>query len=81
MKYHHTRGTLMPENLLELDPRKDQLGMGHKQILSDSKTKAWVDEQNRIIQKRHLVMINHMKRLGIPCTQTLKLILNLPLKV
>ena len=26
-------------------------------------------------------MINHMKRLGIPCTQTLKLILNLPLKV
>ena len=24
-------------------------------------------------------MINHMKRLGIPCTQTLKLTLNLPL--
>ena len=47
VKYHHTRGTLTPENLLELDPRKDQLGMGHKQILPDSKTKAWVDEQNR----------------------------------
>ena len=26
-------------------------------------------------------MINHMKRLGIPCTETLELILNLPLKV
>ena len=23
VKYHHTRGTLTPENLLELDPRKD----------------------------------------------------------
>ena len=26
VKYHHTRGTLTPENLLELEPRKDQLG-------------------------------------------------------
>ena len=48
VKYHHTRCTLTPENLLEVDPRKDQLGMGHKQILPDQKTKAWVDEQNRI---------------------------------
>ena len=48
VKYHCTRGTLTPENLLELDPRKDQLGMGHKQILPDSKTKVWVDEQNRM---------------------------------
>ena len=54
VKYHHTRGTLTPENLLELDPRKDQLEMGHKQILSDSKTKAWVDEQNRINTKKTL---------------------------
>ena len=46
VKYHHTRDTLTPEKLL--DPRKDQLGMGHKQILPDSKTKVWVDEQNRI---------------------------------
>ena len=65
MKYHHTRGTLTPENLLELDPRKDQLGVGHKQVLLDSKTKAWVDEQNRMNKKRHLVMINHIKRLRI----------------
>ena len=35
VKYHHTRGTLTPENLLELDPRKDQLGVGHKQILQE----------------------------------------------
>ena len=48
MKYHHTKGTLTPENLLELDPRKDQLETGRKQILPDSKTKAWVDEQNRM---------------------------------
>ena len=47
MRYHHARGTLTPEDLLELDPRKDQLGMGCKQILPDPKTKAWVDEQNR----------------------------------
>ena len=54
VKYHHTRGTLTPEYLLELDPRKDQLGMGRKQILPDSKTKAWVDEQNRINTKKTL---------------------------
>ena len=48
VKYCHTRDTLTPENLLELDLRKDQLGTGHKQILLYSKTKAWVDEQNRI---------------------------------
>ena len=28
VRYHHTRGTLTLENLLELDPRKDQLGVG-----------------------------------------------------
>ena len=54
VKYHHTRGTLTPENLLELDPREYQLGMGHKQILPDSKTKAWVDEQNRINTEKTL---------------------------
>ena len=54
VKYHHTRGTLMPENLLELDPRKDQLGIGCKQILPDSKTKAWVDEQSRINTEKTL---------------------------
>ena len=35
-RYHHTREKITPENLLELDPRKDQLGMGRKQILSES---------------------------------------------
>ena len=40
--------------MLELDPRKDQLGTGHKQILPDTKTKAWVDEQNRINTKKTL---------------------------
>ena len=54
VKYHHTRGTLTPENLLELDPKKDQLGMGHKQILPDSKTKVWVDEQNRMNTEKTL---------------------------
>ena len=54
VKYCHTRGTLTPENLLELDPRKDQLGAGHKQILLDSKTKAWVDEQNRMNKEKTL---------------------------
>ena len=54
VKYCCTRGTLTPENLLELDPRKDQLGIGCKQILPDSKTKAWVDEQNRINTEKTL---------------------------
>ena len=54
MGYHHTRDRLTPENLLELDPRKDQLGMGCKQILPDPKTKAWVDEQNRINTEKTL---------------------------
>ena len=54
MRYHHTRGTLTPENLLELDPRKDQLQMGRKQILPVPKTKAWVDEQNRINTEKTL---------------------------
>ena len=54
VKYHHTKGTLMPENLLELDPGKDQLGMGCKQVLLDSKTKAWVDEQNRMNTEKTL---------------------------
>ena len=54
VKYHHARGTLTPENLLELDPRIDQLGMGHKQILPDPKSKAWVDEQNRINTEKTL---------------------------
>ena len=54
MGYHHTRDRLTPENLLELDPRKDQLGMGCKEILPDPKTKAWVDEQNRINTEKTL---------------------------
>ena len=54
MKYRHTRGTLTPENLLELDPKEDQLGAEHKQILLDSKTKAWVDEQNRMSKEKTL---------------------------
>ena len=54
VKYCHTRGTLTPENLLELDPRKDQLGTGCKQILLDPKTKVWVDEQNRINTEKTL---------------------------
>ena len=54
VKYHCTQGTLTPENFLELDPGKDQLGVGHKQILLDSKTKAWVDEQNKMNAKKPL---------------------------
>ena len=42
----------MPENLLELDPTKEQLGKEHKQILSKSKTKAWVDEQIKINKEK-----------------------------
>ena len=81
VKCHRTKGTLTPENLLELDPRKDQLGVGHKQILLDSKTKAWVDEQNRMNAKKTLGYDKSCKEARIPSTQTPRLILNLPLKV
>ena len=54
VKYHRTRGTLTPENLLELDPRKDQLGAEYEQVLLDPKTKAWVDEQNRMSKEKTL---------------------------
>ena len=54
MGYHHVRERLTPENLLELDPRKDQLAMGCKQILPDPKTKAWVDEQKKIKKEKTL---------------------------
>ena len=54
VRYHHTRDRITPENLLELDPRKDQLGMGCKQILPDPKSKAWVDEQNKINKQKTL---------------------------
>ena len=40
MGYHHARDRLTPENLLELGPRKDQLGMGCKQILPRSKDQS-----------------------------------------
>ena len=54
VKYRHTRGTLTLENLLELDPRKDQLGTEYEQTPLDSKTKAWVDEQNRMGKEKVL---------------------------
>ena len=34
--------------MLELDSREDQLGAEDKQVLLNSKTKAWVDEQNKM---------------------------------
>ena len=43
-----TKNKLTLENLLELGPGKNQLEMGHRQILPDPKTKAWDDEQNKI---------------------------------
>ena len=46
---------MTPENLLELDPREDQLGEEHKRILLDSKTKAWVDEQNRMSKEKKVL--------------------------
>ena len=54
VKYRHTRGTLTPENLLELDPKEDQLGVEHEQTPLDLKTKAWVDEQNKISKEKTL---------------------------
>ena len=48
LECQHTRNKLTLENLLELGPGNDQLEMGHRQILPDPKTRAWVDEQNKI---------------------------------
>ena len=55
VRYHCTRGTLTPENLLEFSPpEKINWGQDYKQILLDSRTKAWVDEQNRMNAKKTL---------------------------
>ena len=54
VKYCHTRGTLTPENLLELDPRKDQMGTEYEQTPFNLKTKAWVDKQNRMSKEKTL---------------------------
>ena len=48
MGHQCIKDRLTLENLLELDPSKDQLEMGHRQILLDPKTKAWVEEQSKI---------------------------------
>ena len=42
------KNKLTSENLSELGPGKNQLEMGCRQVLLDPKTKAWVDEQNKI---------------------------------
>ena len=44
----NTKNKLMLENLSELGPEKYKLEMGHGQVLIDKRTKAWVDEQNKI---------------------------------
>ena len=82
-KYHQTRGTLTPKNLLELDPKEDQLGAEHEQTPLDLKTKAWVDEQNRMSKEKTLSHDESRKeitdtrhpdpRIGIePSTKSLK---------
>ena len=81
VKYHHTRGTLTPENLLELDPRKDQLGTEYEQTPLDSKPKRGLMNKIAWVRKRCLVMINHIKRLKILGTQISELVLSLPQKV
>ena len=50
--HQHIRNKLTSENLSELGPGKNQLEMGHRQILLDPKTKAWVDEQNKINKEK-----------------------------
>ena len=52
MGHQSIKNKLTSENLSELGPGKDQLEMGHRQILLDPKTKAWVDEQNKINEEK-----------------------------
>ena len=47
----NTKNKLTLENLSELGPEKYELEMGCGQVLLDQKTKAWVDEQNKINKK------------------------------
>ena len=47
----NTKNKLTSENLSELGPEKYKLEMGCGQVLIDKKTKAWVDEQNKINKK------------------------------
>ena len=54
MGHQCIRNKLTSENLSELGPGKDQLEMGHRPILLDPKTKAWVNEQNKINKEKGL---------------------------
>ena len=47
----NTKNKLTSEHLSELGPEKYELEMGHGQVFLDQKTKAWVDEQNKINKK------------------------------
>ena len=47
----NAKNKLTSENLSELGPEKYELEMGCGQVLLDQKTKAWVDEQNKINKK------------------------------
>ena len=46
------KNRLTSENLSELGSEKKQIEMGHRQILLDPKTMAWVDEQNKINKEK-----------------------------
>ena len=46
------RNKLTSENLSKLGPGKYKLEMGCGQVLLDPKTKAWVDEQNKINKEK-----------------------------
>ena len=46
------KNKLTSENLSELGSEKNQLEIGCRQILLDPKTKAWVDEQNKINKEK-----------------------------
>ena len=58
------KNKLASENLSELGPGKCKLEMGCGQVLLDQKTKAWVDEQNKI-KKKDLGMENYIMRVRI----------------
>ena len=77
------KNKLTLENLSELGPGKYKLEMGHGQVLLDPKTKAWVDEQNKINKEERprygrlyneaLVVVAEVKREEVVVESLLKI--------
>ena len=56
-KQQPQRNRLTTENVSEFSQEQDQLDLTQWQMVVDKKTKAWVDEQNKLNSKKGKIMV------------------------